>query len=168
MDESTRIRVKIKNGHPTAQTRQGLMSIIKRKNINIHRLLDMQDGWVIVCQAWQDVQEIVQAEEDINQINLEIITPAHMANKCALVIKKIDNDLFNYNEQEIIKEIEYEEQGAVGKIKEIFKMQNHGILKIKLENLQIAAKIKEGGIRLFGCIYNIIEYERNNKIPQCI
>ena len=168
MDDSTRIRVKIKNGHPTAQTRQGLMSIIKRKNINIHRLLDMQDGWVIVCQAWQDVQEVMEAEEDIKQINLDIVIPAHMQNKCVLVVKKIDNDLFNYTEQEIIKEIEYEEQEAVGKVKEIYKMQNHGIIKIKLENLQIAAKIKEGGIKIFGCIYNIIEFERNNKIAQCM
>ena len=56
MDETTKIRVKIKHGHPTAQTRRGLMSLLRMKNINIFRLLDLQDGWAIVCQTWQDVQ----------------------------------------------------------------------------------------------------------------
>ena len=168
MDETTKIRVKIKHGHPTAQTRRGLMSLLRMKNINIYRLLDLQDGWAIVCQTWQDVQGVIGMETDLTRMNIEIITPPSMRNKCTLVVKKIDNDIFNYTDEEIIHEIEQHEPGAVGNVKEIYKMQEHNILKIKLENLTLATKMKNLGIKLFGCICNIIEYERNNRIPQCM
>ena len=169
MEDTRKVKVRMKGegGPPTQQKRLSLLAILRRKNINLLRLIDLRDGWVIVAQSARDVQAVQQAKDEIQHLQMELTLPMELLNQYQLVVKKLDPTVFDHNEEEIINEIYRTEPFTRDQIENIYLMKQHGIIKMKFKNIMVATRIKTDGLKMFGWICKIIENERSNKVKQC-
>ena len=166
-----KIRQKDRDKPPEQTTRRKLMEELNKINIEIYRIIDLRDGWVL-CTA-EDKQTILtttQVTNALNKIGLQIALPREAQAKYTLVFKKLDPTIFEYDEQEIKQEFEDREPSTINKIAEIYKMQQHSIIKIKFNDMEIAEKIKKEGIKLFYCTLAPwqIENEKTANLIQCM
>ena len=133
-------------------------------------MADVNDGWIVLTETDRDAQITLESQfqRDLERISLEVVPPRELLNQHTLVIKKLDLSVFYYKEEEIIGEIEDNVPEARDQVEGIYIMKNHSIIKVKFKKLSIAQKIKNEGLRMYGCNYRIIENEKANIVKQCM
>ena len=131
----------------------------------------MPDGWVIVTETTQNAAKILSYEfqPTLDKLNLEVRKPPGVIAKHTIVIKKVDDLLFDFDEQAIIQEVNKQNPETENQIIEIYKMAQHNIVKINLKNYQLAQDLKQKGMFIYGCKYpsGQIESEKFTQIPIC-
>ena len=166
-----KIRPKDRDKPPDQETRRKLLKELDNINIDINRIIDLRDGWVIctpeVNQAKLTTDNVTKI---LNNIRVEVALPRAAQAKYTLVFKKLDRTILEHSEAEIKQEFEYRAPCTINKIDEIYKMQQHSIIKVKFNDMETAIKIKKEGIKIFYCTLPPwqIENERTVNLLQCM
>ena len=141
-----RIALKVKPGTLRKDLKSNLYSTLGDKRIYPWKVIEGQNNYIIIIKDEQ-VEEIIEetTKEELNKIGLEVTIPPEYNSKRTIVIKDIDKHVDNYNNDELIADLENLNQNL--KVKEVIRMNkgNYRALKVRLDNMQMAQKaIKEG------------------------
>ena len=136
------------------------------------RLEQVGDGYVVLTARQEDESIIFspRTKREMASSHFTPTMPPQMKARLTLVLKKLDQSLFEYNQEEMIEEINSTTPNVNGKVEEIYKMQGHSIIKIKMADTTSAQRLKDNGMRIFNISITPqqIEYERFTAIVQCM
>ena len=102
-----RIALKVKPGTLRKDLKSNLYSTLGDKRIYPWKVIEGQNNYIIIIKDEQ-VEEIIEetTKEELNKIGLEVTIPPEYNSKRTIVIKDIDKHVDNYNNDELIEDLE--------------------------------------------------------------
>ncbi|MEL7523642.1 MAG: hypothetical protein AAGJ80_18815, partial [Cyanobacteria bacterium J06553_1] len=101
----TKVRIKLKNPteKPTMDKRKRVMNVLETNRIYCTRYIDIADGWIVVPSSQKDVENLIgiKVERLLNPLGVQVVLPGEVLAQFSLVLKNLDNFVFQHNEQEI-------------------------------------------------------------------
>lgn len=164
-----RVRLKVR-GTLTEQLRLEISRILCNNDIILTRLHASQDGYIAQVESENDESKIF---DEVTKRELQtkdchpVMSPDKRA-KHTLVLKGVDESIMKKDPTEIATEIERTNNHL--KVEHVYVMTNVNYVKVRLNTINNANKVKETGLRIFS--FSItprqIEFERFTAINQCM
>ncbi|XP_042893826.1 uncharacterized protein LOC122267746 [Penaeus japonicus] len=167
MASTTKIKINLE-GIPTLTRKQELYSLMFGNVIHFVRIVDSRNGYIVLPKTSQDADKLMSPDFRRKlKTRCEPQMPLETKAKMTIVIKKVDSYITSHSNEEIKEELVRQLKLQVD---EVYKMPQHGIVKIRFPDIQTANKIKEQGLILYNYSINPaqIEEERFTRVIQCM
>ncbi|XP_042884618.1 uncharacterized protein LOC122261154 [Penaeus japonicus] len=168
MASTTKIKVNL-DGIPTLTRKQELNSLMFGNGIHFLRIIDARNGYIVLPKTLTDADKIMSPEfrQKLKSSGFDPQMPLETKAKMTIVVKKVDSYITSHSNEEIKEELVRQ---LSLQIDEVYKMPQHGIVKIRFHDIQTAKKIKDQGLILYNYSINPaqIEEERFTRVIQCM
>ena len=165
-------RIKIKSGSSKDPDRLNqLLELLSKNDIYATKILPAPDGFVVVTENEAELDRIFNNTTDKELINNQftpLIPPELKAHRSVLIFR-IDDHIYNNNEESILQELQEQNQWITG-IASVSKFTRGRGLKITFTDTIVAKKAQEKGLLLYSMripSYNIIQ-DRYLSINTCL
>ena len=151
-------RVKIKTPSPSPQKRGDLLRILATNQIYATRIIELQDGYVVLTLNDEEVDKIFQegCKKKLEDESFTPLLPPELRAKRTVLIFNVDNQVYSHSEEEIQEEFTTRNQWLKDGINSVYKFPRNNIIKISFNQTNTAKKALEKGI--LGFYMNIPAY----------
>lgn len=162
-------RLKIKTANAKDQGRkEELLNILSTNDIYVTRIIQANDGFVILTQNEDEMDKIFNniIDKELQKKNFTPIMPPQLKANRSILIFRVENHIFMHEEKEIKEEIIRRNEWA-DEVSQVFKFPNSNTLKITFNEAAKATKAQEQGIKMFAmriASYNIEQDSFHNLI----
>lgn len=143
-------KVKIKTNNINEGRKLKLLEILSKKDIYVTKIIEANDGYVIITAGDTDLDNIFNNDTDqelLKENYTPLIPPELKANRSVL-LTNVDSHISNNQEDDIKNEL-LEKNDWISNIIQVHKFPSGKIIKITFSDSQQARKAQEAGLKLF-------------------
>ncbi len=144
-------RVKIKTSDTSQDRRILLLRILSENIIYATRIINIQDGFVVLTRNDDEIDKIFQDKivQDLKKNDFQPVLPPELKAKRTAIIFNTDDFIYNHTEKEMEDELLANNAWMNEGIDNIFKIPRTKIMKITFKEAAAAKKATEKGILCF-------------------
>ncbi|KAK3892023.1 hypothetical protein Pcinc_004112 [Petrolisthes cinctipes] len=149
-----RIKIKHKLDPNDRMAKQKLLEALANSNINICNLISTQDGSIVAVTATDNDADTLLNYNNVQELNkagFDPILPPEVKSRRTVICQRVVELIYEHSKNDIENEIETKNDWA--KVKNASKFpkidRNQYTIKIEFEDVSMAAKAENDGIRLF-------------------
>lgn len=161
-------RVKIKSRTPPTKDRKiELLEILFRNQIQITRVFNANDGFVVLSYNDEHSDKIFSKgiKEILDKNGFSPILPPELKVKKSVIVSRVDYLVYDWGETDIVEELKAKNPWAEDGIESVFKFSNSTTLKITFSQSSLANKCLQNGILAFNISIPPTEIRQETYIP---
>ena len=147
-----RIRIRIKHGWPKEKTQQKtLLETLAKNDIYVTRIITIDDGYIVLTHSDDDMDRIFQTEcqAALNVRGFIPTMPPELKAKRSIILFRVDDIIYNNEEDEIKEEIERRNGWAKEGVESVYKFPRSHTMKVTFHQTKTALKAAEAGLLMF-------------------
>ncbi len=146
----TRVKIKCR-GTPDRNKKLKLLEILFSHQVHVARCFIGNGGYIAIPNTETDGDRIFQKETkvDLEGHGFNPLMPAELKVKKSVIISKLDDVIYDREEEEIKDELTLKNTWMENELDSIFKFPNSATIKLTFTQTSLAKKCTEKGIRAF-------------------
>lgn len=142
-------KIKIKKNNNCNASKMDILSICSTKEVKVARIVVVTDGYLLFCSTPGDADKLFSDSvfAAFAGKDLEPVMPMELKANRAVIIKRVDDIIFDNDVDDIQHEIEVNNSWA--KVKQVIKLTKSRWLKVVFSSTDMSKRCASGGILLF-------------------
>ncbi len=145
-------RIRIKHSNPKEKRwKQRLLEILASNEVYVTKILQTEEGFVVLSQSDEDTDKIfnIQCANQLTNDGFTAFMPPELKAKRSVILFRVDDIIYNKDEQDIKEEIHGNNYWAASEVETIFKFPKSNTLKVTFHQTRLAQKAKDTGLLLY-------------------
>lgn len=153
---SSTVKVKIKTNDNSTVSRSNLLQICMNGSVRVSRVVAISEGFLLHCASadYADTLFSDEVHDALVSCHFEPVMPPELKAKRCIILRRLDNIIYENDPTDIAKEIENNNHWS--RVKDVFKFPNSRAIKVTFSSAEMAVKSTSSGL----CLYHLY-------IPSC-